>query len=55
VRLHPVQLEATYRCPLVSGNHFSFTAIEPDRSVQHVPFHRVREVYRGGVTIWQGP
>ncbi len=37
------------------GNHFSFIAIEPDGSVHDVPFHRVREVYRDGVSIWQRP
>lgn len=37
------------------GNHFSFTAIEPDGSVHDVPFHRVREVYRDGVSIWHRP
>jgi len=38
-----------------AGNHFSFIAIEPDGSVHDVPFHRVREVYRDGVSIWQRP
>jgi uncharacterized protein (UPF0248 family) len=37
------------------GNHFSFTAVEEDGSVHEVPFHRVREVYRDGVLIWQRP
>jgi uncharacterized protein (UPF0248 family) len=40
---------------LVPGNHFSFTAVEEDGSVHEVPFHRVREVYRDGVLIWQRP
>ena len=35
------------------GNRFSFSAVEPDGSVHEVPFHRVREVYRDGVLIWQ--
>lgn len=38
---------------LETGNHFSFTAIEPDGSVHDVPFHRVREVYRDGECIWR--
>jgi uncharacterized protein (UPF0248 family) len=43
------------RIHLESGNHFSFTAVEEDGSVHEVPFHRVREVYRDGVLIWQRP
>ena len=35
------------------GNHFSFTAVEPDGSTHGVPFHRVREVRRDGMCIWQ--
>ena len=38
---------------LAAGNHFSFTAVEPDGTVHEVPFHRVREVHRDGVRIWQ--
>ena len=37
---------------LQAGNHFSFTAVEPDGSVHNVPLHRVREVHRDGVLIW---
>jgi hypothetical protein len=37
------------------GSHFSFTAVEQDGSVHEVPFHRVREVHRDGVLIWQRP
>lgn len=36
-----------------SGNHFSFTAIEPDGSEYDVPFHRVHEVHRDGERIWR--
>jgi len=43
------------RIHLEPGNHFSFTAVEEDGSVHEVPFHRVREVYRDGVLIWQRP
>ena len=38
---------------LDKGNHFSFTAVEVDGTVHQVPFHRVREVHRDGVCIWQ--
>ena len=41
------------RIQLERGNHFSFTAIEPDGSVHEVPLHRVREVRRNGDLIWQ--
>jgi uncharacterized protein (UPF0248 family) len=43
------------RLHIEPGNHFSFTAVESDGSVHEVPFHRVREVYRDGVSIWQRP
>lgn len=41
------------RIHLEPGNHFSFTAIEPDGTLHEVPFHRVREVHRNGERIWQ--
>jgi uncharacterized protein (UPF0248 family) len=40
---------------LQPGNHFSFTAVEPDGSAHDVPFHRVREVHRDGACIWRRP
>lgn len=40
---------------LAPGNHFSFTAVEPDGGVHEVPLHRVREVHRDGVCIWRRP
>jgi uncharacterized protein (UPF0248 family) len=40
---------------LEPGNHFSFTAVEPDGTVHDVPFHRVREVHRDGACIWRRP
>ncbi|HXX10125.1 MAG TPA: DUF504 domain-containing protein [Burkholderiales bacterium] len=43
------------RIHIEPGNRFSFSAIEQDGSVHDVPFHRVREVYRDGVLIWQRP
>lgn len=45
-----VPLEQIHLAP---GNHFSFTAVEADGTVHEVPFHRVREVHRDGVCIWQ--
>ena len=41
------------RIRLEAGNRFSFAAVEEDGSVHEVPFHRVREVHRNGVLIWQ--
>jgi len=49
-RIITVPLEQIHLEP---GNHFSFTAIEPDGSLHDVPFHRVREVHRDGALIWQ--
>jgi len=43
------------RIHLEPRNRFSFTAVEDDGSVHEVPFHRVREVHRNGVLIWQRP
>jgi len=48
-RIVTVSLEQIHLTP---GNHFSFTAIEPDGTVHDVPFHRVREVHRDGACIW---
>lgn len=35
------------------GNRFSFTAFDADGTAHDVPLHRVREVRRDGVLIWQ--
>ena len=35
------------------GEHFAFEAVEADGSTHRVPLHRVREVWRNGVLIWQ--
>jgi uncharacterized protein (UPF0248 family) len=44
------------RIHLTRGDHFSFDAVEDDGSVHEVPLHRVREVWRDSVLIWQrGP
>lgn len=41
------------RVHLARGAHFSFDVMEDDGSLHMVPFHRVREVWRGGELIWQ--
>ncbi|MBI4293067.1 MAG: DUF504 domain-containing protein [Betaproteobacteria bacterium] len=38
---------------LERGEHFSFDAVEDDGTVHMVPFHRVREVWRNGQSIWR--
>ena len=35
------------------GEPFGFEATGPDGEERFIPFHRVREVYRDGVVIWQ--
>jgi len=45
-----VPLEQIRQTP---GNHFSFTAVEPDGTAHEVPYHRVREVHRDGQCIWR--
>jgi uncharacterized protein (UPF0248 family) len=49
-RIITVPLQQIHLAP---GNHFSFTAVESDGTVHEVPFHRVREVHRDGLCIWQ--
>lgn len=34
------------------GNSFSFDLHTPEGEVVTIPFHRIREVYRDGVLIW---
>lgn len=41
------------RVHLARGEHFSFDVIDEDGTTRMVPFHRVREVWRNGVLIWQ--
>jgi uncharacterized protein (UPF0248 family) len=36
-----------------AGEPFGFEAVGPDGIERFVPFHRVREVYRDGMLIWQ--
>lgn len=35
-----------------SGEHFAIEVVEDDGAVHDVPLHRVREVWRDGVLIW---
>ena len=50
----------TIRVPLAEvtiepGNRRAFRLTAADGEVHTIPFHRVREVYRNGVLIWQRP
>ena len=36
-------------------DHFAFDMIGDDGEVHHVPFHRVRQVFRDGALIWERP
>jgi uncharacterized protein (UPF0248 family) len=38
---------------LEKGNHFSFQLETEMSETLTIPFHRIREVYRDGVMIWQ--
>ncbi len=33
-------------------DHFGFTLVDNESEVHHIPYHRVREVYRNGELIW---
>jgi uncharacterized protein (UPF0248 family) len=37
------------------GDTFSFQLIDPEGEPRSIPLHRIREVYRDGVLIWQRP
>ena len=37
------------------GEPFGFELAGPDGRSRFIPYHRVREVYRDGVLIWQRP
>ena len=39
----------------VPGDTFSFQVLDRDGKSHSIPLHRVREVYRDGVLIWQRP
>jgi uncharacterized protein (UPF0248 family) len=34
------------------GNSFSFDLQTPEGEVVTIPFHRIREVYKDGISIW---
>jgi len=36
-----------------TGDHFSFQLQNEEGDVVTVPFHRIREVYKDGLPIWQ--
>ena len=33
-------------------DHFGFTLVDKEGAVHHIPYHRVREVFRDGERIW---
>ena len=35
------------------GDHFSFDLIDRDGELHSIPLHRIKEVYRDEVLIWQ--
>lgn len=37
---------------LTPGDHFFFQITDPHGSIQEIPFHRVREVYKNKELIW---
>lgn len=43
------------RMVLESGKHFSFDLEDDNGTMRMVPFHRVRQVWRNGVLIWERP
>jgi uncharacterized protein (UPF0248 family) len=51
-RLERIPLEAVRFGP---GERFGFDLIDVHGEERFIPFHRVREVYRDGVSIWQRP
>lgn len=40
------------RVCLKRGERFAFDVVEDDGSVHMVPFHRVREIWRDGLLVW---
>ncbi|MCM5569270.1 DUF504 domain-containing protein [Burkholderiaceae bacterium FT117] len=36
-------------------DHFAFDVVDDEGEVHHVPFHRVRQVFRNGTLIWERP
>jgi uncharacterized protein (UPF0248 family) len=50
--------EALVRVPfehirIPEDHHFAVEAVEDDGTLHSVPYHRVREVWRDGVLVWQ--
>jgi len=37
------------------GDRFAFEVLDDEGTVHRVPFHRVRQVFRDGVAIWERP
>jgi uncharacterized protein (UPF0248 family) len=33
-------------------DHFRFLLVDEEGALHHIPYHRVREVYRNGTLIW---
>lgn len=33
-------------------DHFAFALLDSEGEIHHIPYHRIREVYRGGELIW---
>jgi len=38
---------------LTEGDHFAFHLIDRDGEFVSIPFHRVRQVYKDGLLIWE--
>lgn len=49
-RVFRVSFERVHRA---RGDHFSFDLEDADGRLRMIPFHRVREVWRNGVLIWE--
>ena len=45
-----VKLEDVFHDP---EDHFRIGVIDEDGNVQHIPYHRVRELRKNGELIWQ--
>jgi len=47
-----VEFHALEELHMERGNHFSFT-MTVDGEVLAIPFHRIREVRKNGLTVWR--
>ena len=36
-----------------SGDHFGFTLVDEEGAVHTIPLHRIRQVFKNGVLIWE--